>query len=253
MARAPNPTRSRRAPASASVTAPAAGSGKRKVPEAERPEGDGGGGGGGSGGGGSATGGAAAGAAEGAEAAAATHRGVNGKPHGGTLFLVPQALMCQWKAEVARHAPSLSCCIISTTPSGEIIPRTQTQTHAQHPSSAASTDEHPSTEYPTQGGGLCPLPPAQVVVDDGSLATLVDMGFDPVSAREALITANGDVANAIEILFGGGFSEPPPPSPPPPPPPPPSSPPPPPEGSAAWLAAFDVVICSHAVLSKLPW
>jgi len=93
-------------------------------------------------------------------------------------------------------------------------------------------------------------------VDDGALATLVDMGFDPVSARGALISANGDVANAIEILFSSGAPEPPPSPPPPsspPPPPPQSLLPPPPEGSAAWLASFDVVICSHAVLTKLPW
>jgi len=121
MARAPNPTRtSRRAPASDAAPAPAAGSGKRKAPEVERPGGDGGRGGGG----------AAGVVAEGATAAAAAESGGSGisggltsKPHGGTLFLVPQELMCQWKAGVARHAPSLLCCIIHTKPSGEIVPQ----------------------------------------------------------------------------------------------------------------------------------
>jgi len=227
MARAPNPTRSRRAPASASSAAPGAGSGKRKVPEAERPAGDGGGG--------CAAGGAAGGAA--AVAAAAADRGGSGKPNGGTLLLVPQALMCQWKAEVAKHAPSLSCCIINTTQSGEIIPQ---------------TDEHPTRGGGGSGGGGGgggkddEDEALQAALAERLKTTAEDCHRNPGSGGGVGhdVSDDDDSGDGGAGAQGAGLRSPLPLPPPPPPLP---------EGSAAWLASFDVVICSHAVLSRLPW
>ena len=188
-------------------------------------------------------------------ASAAVSGGVGGaptptaKPHGGTLFLVPPALMCQWKAEVARHAPSLSCCIIHTNQSGEII--TQTDELQE-----ASTDEWVACD---ECGKWRRVPEAVVAGlgddDKWHCSDNPDRAFASCKVEEEE-EYDPDTGAVEHSSPGGGIHSLPLPRPPPPlspRPPSPSSLPSPAEGSAAWLASFDVVICSHAVLTKLPW
>lgn len=49
----------------------------------------------------------------------------------------------------------------------------------------------------------------EAAVDDASMAILIDMGFDPVASRDALLRKNGSVDDAIEWLANGrGAAEP---------------------------------------------
>ena len=55
---------------------------------------------------------------------------------------------------------------------------------------------------------LLPRPDSSIGIDDGAMATLVSMNFDPKRARKALLVSKNDVREAVEYLLAiGSFDD----------------------------------------------
>ena len=119
---------------------------------------------------------------------------------------------------LSRPFPLRTLDLIRRPPSGTTVStETLARQRAAHDAAASSA-----------AASLTPLyspPPdddAASAVSDASLGTLIEMGFDAASSREALARNGGNVSAAIDALMDGGVAvEPPPPPPPAAPEPPP--------------------------------